>query len=155
MASEQGRMSCAGGHARARDAARRDRGSSPTTGELRCISCVRQREGAGVRRRRPASGGASCAGGSAHVEPCEASSRQARASRLAMLAFSLGWAVSHRPNTYQVTYSIFLKSNKNRILAGYVSKPYRRRIVSDTRYGTLTYPCYIAEKDERGQSDGP
>ena len=90
----------------------------------------------------------SCAGGGACVEPYEASPRRARALRLGTLAFSLGWAVSHRPDTYQVTYSIFPKLNKNRIIAGYVSKPYRRRIrigyVSDTRYGIfLTYPCYV------------
>ena len=75
-----------------------------------------RRRGGGRAPLGSPAAGAPSHGGAAGAPPC----RRGRAP--------LGWVVSHRSDTYQAAYSIFPKSNKNRILAGYVSKPYRRRI---------------------------
>jgi hypothetical protein len=74
-----------------------------------------RRERAGVRRRRPASGGASLAREAARAwsrAGVAASGQGRRNPRQGSVDFLVGLGRIHRSDTYQVRYSIFRKLNK-------------------------------------------
>ena len=116
--SGQGRPASSGAppaqHACAQQATQGGGGSPASSGPSPAQEAVR---GAGARRRWPASGGASlareaaCAQEAGAVQPWE-ESRLDRADKEVLVG------LGHIPvaDPYQVTYSIFPKLNKNRIL---------------------------------------